>query len=204
MLDEAGFPDCKICVSNSLDEYLIRDMLLQGAPVDSFGVGERMITSSSNPVFGGVYKLAGVEDKNGNIIPKIKISENVAKITTPCFKEIWRLYDRDSGKAIADVITMHNEVIDDTQTYTIFDPEHIWKRKTVENFRAVRLREQLFRHGENVSVPRTLPQLQQYCKEQVATLWEEVTRFENPHHYYVDLSQNLWEVKNRLLQENTR
>ena len=204
MLDEAGFPDCKICASNSLDEYIIRDMLMQGAPVDSFGVGERLITSSSNPVFGGVYKLAGVEDKHGNIIPKIKISENVAKITTPCFKEIWRLYDRDTGKAIADVITMHNEVIDDTQPYTIFDPEHIWKRKTVENFRAVKLREQLFDHGKDVSTYRTVQELQQRCREQVATLWDEVTRFENPHHYYVDLSQNLWEVKNRLLQENAR
>ena len=150
------------------------------------------------------YKLAGVEDKHGNIIPKIKISENVAKITTPCFKEIWRLYDRDTGKAIADVITMHNEVIDDTQPYTIFDPEHIWKRKTVENFRAVKLREQLFDHGKDVSTYRTVQELQQRCREQVATLWDEVTRFENPHHYYVDLSQNLWEVKNRLLQENAR
>ena len=127
MLDEAG------CASNSLDEYIIRDMLMQGAKVDSFGVGERLITSGSEPVFGGVYKLAGVEDAKGNIIPKIKISENVAKITTPCFKGLWRLFDRDTGKAIADVITLHDEVIDDTQPYEIFDPEHIWKRKMVTN-----------------------------------------------------------------------
>ena len=139
MLDDAGFEDCPICASNSLDEYIIRDMLMQGAKVDSFGVGERLITSSSEPVFGGVYKLAAVEDKEGHITPKIKISENVAKITTPCFKKVWRLFDRETDKAIADVITLHDEVIDDEKPYTIFDPDHTWKRKTVENFTAVPL-----------------------------------------------------------------
>lgn len=203
MLDEAGFEDCKICASNSLDEYIIRDMLMQGAKVDSFGVGERLITSSSEPVFGGVYKLAAVEDENGKIIPKIKISENVAKITTPGFKEIWRLFDRETDKAIADVITLHGEIIDDEKPYTIFDPNHTWKRKTLENFRAVPLRNKIFEEGRCLYTPRALNAIRAYCAAQVDTLWEEVTRFENPHSYYVDLSKDLWEEKNRLLSENT-
>lgn len=201
MLDDAGFPDCQICASNSLDEYIIRDMLIQGARVDSFGVGERLITSSSTPVFGGVYKLCGVEDEKGNIIPKIKISENVTKITTPCFKDLWRLYDRDSGKAIADVMTVHGEIIDDTKPYEIFDPDFVWKRKTVTNFRAVELRVQLFRAGKCVVRQKSLAEIRDFCREQVDTLWEEVMRFENPHKYYVDLSQHLWDVKNRLISE---
>ena len=201
MLDEAGFPDCSIVASNSLDEYIIRDMLIQGAKVDSFGVGERLITSSSEPVFGGVYKLAAVEDKEGHITPKIKISENVAKITTPCFKKVWRLFDRETDKAIADVITLHDEVIDDEKPYTIFDPDHTWKRKTVENFTAVPLLQPIFQGGECVYTPRALKAIRAYCSAQVETLWEEVTRFENPHNYYVDLSQKLWDEKNRLLSE---
>lgn len=199
MLDDAGFEDCKICASNSLDEYIIRDMLMQGACVDSFGVGERLITSSSEPVFGGVYKLSGVEDKDGNITPKIKISENVAKITTPCFKKLWRLFDRESGKAIADVITLHDEVIDDAKPYEIFDPDHIWKRKTVTNFRAVELQQKIFENGRSITKPRDLKEIKAYCLQQVDTLWDEVTRFENPHQYYVDLSQKLWNEKNRLI-----
>ncbi|MBC8532412.1 nicotinate phosphoribosyltransferase [Yeguia hominis] len=202
MLDAAGYPDCKICASNSLDEYIIRDMLLQGAQVDSFGVGERLITSSSEPVFGGVYKLAAVQADDGTIVPKIKLSENVVKITTPGFKSVWRLYDRETGKAIADVITMHDEVIDDTKPYTIFDPEHIWKRKTVENFTARRLQEKIFEKGRYIGKDRTLQEIKAYCKEQVDTLWDEVTRFENPHVYYVDLSQKLWTEKNTLLSQN--
>lgn len=203
MLDDAGFEDCKICASNSLDEYIIRDMLMQGAQVDSFGVGERLITSSSEPVFGGVYKLSGVEDENGNITPKIKISENVAKITTPCFKNVWRLFDCESGKAIADVITMHDEVIDDTKPYTVFDSEHVWKRKTISNYRAVELREKLFENGRSLTTPRTLQEIKAYCMAQVDTLWDEVTRFENPHQYYVDLSQKLWDEKSRLISQHT-
>lgn len=201
MLDDAGFEDCQICASNSLDEYIIRDMLMQGAKVDSFGVGERLITSGSEPVFGGVYKLAATESADGSIQPKIKISENVAKITTPCFKAVWRLFDKETDKAIADVITMHDEVIDDEQPYTIFDPNHTWKRKTVENFRAVPLLTPIFQHGECVYTPRALKAIKAYCLAQVDTLWEEVTRFENPHTYYVDLSQKLWEEKSRMLSE---
>lgn len=201
MLDEAGFEDCKICASNSLDEYIIRDMLMQGAKVDSFGVGERLITSSSEPVFGGVYKLAAVENPDGTVTPKIKISENVAKITTPCFKNVWRLFDRETDKAIADVITLHDEIIDDENPYTIFDPNHTWKRKTVENFYAVSLPTQLFKNGECVYTRRALGAIKAYCMAQVDSLWEEVTRFENPHTYYVDLSQALWDQKNQMLSE---
>ena len=201
MLDDAGFPDCQIVASNSLDEYIIRDMLIQGAPIDSFGVGERLITASSAPVFGGVYKLAAVEDKDGNQIPKIKISENVAKITNPCFKNLWRLYDRETGKAVADVVTLFDEVIDDTKPYTIFDKEYTWKKKVVENFRAVPIREQIFKKGKDVSKKRSLKEIQRYCADQVETLWDEVKRFENPHGYYVDLSPALWDEKYRLLSE---
>ena len=201
MLDEAGWTECQISVSNSLDEYLIQDLLLQDAKIDLFGVGERMITAKSEPVFGGVYKLAAVEDPEGNINPKIKISENVSKITTPCFKSVWRLFDRETDKAIADVITLHDEVIDDEKPYTIFDPDHTWKRKTVENFTAVSLLQPIFKNGECVYTPRALKAIKAYCMAQVDNLWEEVTRFENPHTYYVDLSQKLWDEKNRLLSE---
>jgi len=201
MLDDAGFPDCKICASNSLDEYIIRDMLIQGAKVDSFGVGERMITSSSHPVFGGVYKLSAVETHDGTIIPKIKISENVTKITTPGFKRLWRLYDRTSGKALADVITLADEVIDDTRSYEIFDPNFVWKRKVLTNFRAEDIREQIFSKGRRLTKEKSLKELQDFCSQQVDTLWDEVKRFENPHRYYVDLSQKLWDVKNRLISQ---
>lgn len=198
MLDEAGFPDCKITASNSLDEYTIQDMIRQGACVDSFGVGERMITASSHPVFGGVYKLAAVE-KDGTIVPKIKVSENVAKITNPGFKKVWRLFDKENNKAIADVITLHNEVIDDTQPYEIFDQEHIWKRKIVTNFRAVPLMLPIFEKGQCVYESPSVEDIRTYCLEQMETIWDEVLRFENPHKYYVDLSQPLWDAKNLLL-----
>ncbi len=200
MLDEAGFPDCKITASNSLDEYIIRDMIQQGACVDSFGVGERLITAASDPVFGGVYKLAAVE-LDGKVIPRIKVSENVTKITNPCFKKLWRLYDRESGKAIADVMTLRDETIDDTKPYVLFDPEHIWKRKTVENFRAKELQVPLFLNGKKVYNSPDIEAIRAYCAEQIGTMWDEVLRFENPHRYYVDLSQPLWDEKQRLLCE---
>lgn len=199
MLDEAGFADCNIVASNALDEYIIRDMLIQGARVDSFGVGERMITSSSEPIFGGVYKLAAIE-KNGEIVPKIKISENVSKITTPCAKKLWRLFDMDSGKAIADVITLKDEVIDESKPYELFDPDHTWKRKTVTNFIARPLLRKLFENGECVYNCPPIDKVRDYCAEQVDTLWEEVTRFENPHGYYVDLSEKLWNEKQKLIR----
>ena len=201
MLDEAGFPDCAITASNSLDEYTIQDMIRQGACVDSFGVGERLITASSAPVFGGVYKLAAVE-KEGEIISRIKVSENVAKITNPGFKKLWRLFDRENNKAIADVITMHDEIIDDTQPYEIFDPQHTWKRKIVTNFRAVPLQIPIFKQGVCVYESPSVTEIRAYCKEQMDTMWDEVLRFENPHAYYVDLSQKLWDEKQRLLQQH--
>lgn len=201
MLDDAGYPDCSIVASNSLDEYIIRDMLLQGAKVDSFGVGERLITSSSSPVLGGVYKLCAVE-KNGEIIPKIKLSENVQKITTPGNKRVYRLYDRESGKAAADLITLASETVDDSRPYELFDPDFTWKRKTLTNYTARELLEPLFRKGECVYKERNIEEIKSYCREQIDTLWDEVTRFENPHNYYVDLSQQLWDVKHELLRKN--
>ena len=201
MLDEAGYPDCKIVASNSLDEYIIRDMLIQGAKIDMFGVGERLITASSEPVFGGVYKLAAVEDEDGNIIPKIKISENVAKITTPGFKQVYRLYSRETSQAMADIVTLHDEVIDDTEPYEMFDPEHIWKRKTVSDFYARPLLKRIFKKGELVYENPPLDVLREYCKMEIEGLWEEVKRFENPHAYYVDLSEKLWRMKNDMLSE---
>lgn len=197
-LDEAGFPDCLIVASNSLDEYIIRDMLNQGARVDVFGVGERLITSASSPVFGGVYKLSAVE-RDGVIEPKIKLSENVTKITTPCFKKVWRLFDRDSGKAIADLITLSDEQINENEPYELFDPDFTWKRKTVENFVARPLMKKLFDRGRLVYAKPPVEEIRAYCSQQVDTLWEEVLRFENPHHYYVDLSQKLWDEKKRLI-----
>ncbi|MBQ1948118.1 MAG: nicotinate phosphoribosyltransferase [Clostridia bacterium] len=202
MLDEAGFPDCKIVASNALDEYIIRDTLMQGACIDLFGVGERLITSKSEPVFGGVYKLCAVE-KDGEIIPKIKISENVLKITTPGFKSLWRLFSKTTGKAIADVITLHDEVIDDTKPYEIFDPEQTWKRKTVTDFVAKKIAVKIFENGKSVYTSPPLSEIRAYCLSQVDTLWDEVTRFENPHKYYVDLSQELWNMKQSMLKKHS-
>lgn len=199
-LDKEGFTDCGIVVSNSLDEYIISDTLAQGAKINSFGVGERLITAKSSPVFGGVYKLVGVEE-NGQIVPKIKISENPAKITIPDFKQIYRLFDNESGKAIADVMTLHFEEIDDSKPYEIFDPIHTWKRKKVENFTAKKLLVKLFENGECVAELPDIEKIRKFCKEQVDTIWDEVKRFENPHTYYVDLSPKLWEVRNSLLEK---
>lgn len=200
MLDDEGFPDVKIVASNSLDEYIIRDILMQGAKIDSFGVGERLITSKSEPVFGGVYKLAAIE-KDGEIIPKIKVSENVTKITNPDFKEVWRLFDTSTGKAIADVLTCRGEVIDDTRPYVIFDPEHTYKRKLLSNFSAVKLMERIFDGGKCVYASPSAEDIKAYCAAQLDTLWDELKRFEYPHKYYVDLSQKLWDKKNELLEK---
>lgn len=201
MLDEAGYEDCKICASNSIDEYIIRDMQFQGAKVDLYGVGERLITSSSSPVFGGVYKLVATE-QDGVMTPKIKISENVGKITTPCFKKLYRLFDRETGKSIADVITLFDETIDDSQPYEIFDPHNTWKRKTIENFIAVDIRKQYIKNGRLIEKLPDIEEIRNYCQQQYDTLWEEVTRFENPHNYYVDLSQKLWDIKHDLLNKS--
>ena len=200
MLDDAGLPQCKIVVSNSLDEYIIQDLLTQGAQIDSFGVGERLITSKSEPVFGGVYKLAAVESDDGTILPKIKVSENPSKITTPHFKSVYRLFERDSGKAIADLLTLHDETIDASQPLEIFDPNATWKRKTLTDFTARPLLEPIFRGGKLVYHMPTIEESRSYCAQQVDLLWDEVKRFENPHTYYVDLSQKLWDIKQELLR----
>ena len=204
MLDEAGWESCKISCSNALDEYLIQDLLNQGAQIDLFGVGERLITARSEPVFGCVYKLAAVEDEAGNIIPKIKVSENVGKITNPHFKKVYRFYGNDTGKAIADYICLHDEVVDDSQDLEIFDPQATWKRKNIYNFTATELLVPIFQNGELVYDMPSLPEIQKYCAEQVDTLWDEVQRFDNPHTYYVDLSQKLWDIKYALLKSNGR
>ena len=201
MLDEAGWESCKISASNSLDEYIIQDILRQGAKVDLFGVGERMITSKSDPVFGGVYKLAAIEKEDGTIVPKIKISENVGKITNPHFKKVYRIFDKATGKAEADYITVWDEVIEEGQPLELFDPDATWKRRTYTDYIIKPLQEKIFDHGELVYQQPTLSEIQKYCREQIDTLWDEVKRFENPHNYYVDLSQKLWDIKDRLLHE---
>ncbi len=200
MLDEAGFAHCKIIVSNSLDEKIIADILRQGACIDAFGVGERLITAKSHPVFGGVYKLAAVEDAEGNIIPKIKISENHEKITNPHFKKLYRFFRKSTGRAIADYITLHDETVDETEPLELFDPVYTWKRQTVSDFEAVELLKPIFLNGELVYDQPDLESVRDYCKNQVARLWDEVRRFENPHRYYVDLSQRLWDLKQELLK----
>ena len=202
MLDKAGWQSCTISASNALDENLITDLLLQGARIDCFGVGERLITARSEPVFGCVYKLAAVEDGDGTIRPKIKISENVAKITTPHFKKLYRFYGSDTGKAIADYMTVHDETVDDSRPLTIFDPDATWKKKEVYDFTARELQVPVFRKGELVYKLPSLPEIRAYCLKEVDTLWEEVKRFDNPHKYYVDLSQRLWDVKHGLLEQN--
>ena len=202
MLDDAGWTECRISASNSLDEYIIRDLLLQGAKVDLFGVGERMITASSQPVFGGVYKLVAVEDAEGRVCPKIKISENVDKITNPHYKRVYRIFDKATGKAEADYITVWDERVDEERSLELFDPRATWKRKTFTDFKVRELQTPVFRNGELVYQQPDLKEIQAYCLEQVDTLWDEVKRFENPHTYYVDLSQKLWDIKQTLLRES--
>ena len=204
MLDEAGWTECAISVSNSLDEYIIRDILRQGAKIDLFGVGERLITARSEPVFGGVYKLAAVEEPDGTIVPKIKISENVVKITNPHYKKLYRFYAKDTGKAIADYLTVYDETVDDSKDMEIFDPEATWKTKQVYNFTAKELQVPIFKGGELVYKLPTLEEIRTYCAQQVDTLWDEIKRFDNPQTYYVDLSQKLWDVKYGLLKHNGR
>lgn len=200
MLDDAGLTQCKIVASNALDEHLIRDLMMQGAQVDLFGVGERLVTSKSTPVFGGVYKLAAIEDEQGNIIPKIKVSENTSKITNPHVKKVLRFFDNESGKALADELCLWNETVDPSQPHTIFHEHATWKTKTLTNFTVKELLVPVFVDGQCVYEQPSLPQIQAYCQEQVETLWDEIKRFENPHTYYVDLSKALWTEKKRLLE----
>lgn len=200
ILDKEGLWDCKIVASNSLDEFIIKDLISQGAYIDTFGVGERLITSKSEPVFGGVYKLVAVKDGE-EIIPRIKLSENVEKVTNPHYKGLWRLYEKESGKAIADILTIHHEVIDETKPYVLFDPIFTWKKKIVENFKARRLQVKIFEKGELVYNLPKIEEIKDYCREEVNSLWDELKRFEYPHKYYVDLSEELWNVKNSLIEE---
>ncbi|MBE6569366.1 MAG: nicotinate phosphoribosyltransferase [Ruminococcaceae bacterium] len=199
ILDEAGLTDCKIVVSNALDEYLIAELLSQGACIDAFGVGERLITAKSDAVFGCVYKLAAKEDRDGNITPKIKVSENAAKITNPHFKKLYRLYSAETGKAKADYLCIHDETVDVTKPLEIFDPEHTWKRLTMENFTARELLIPIFKNGELVYDVPPLSVVRNYCQTEIDSMWDEVLRFENPHTYYVDLSQKLWDLKYSLI-----
>lgn len=201
MLDEAGWPGCTITVSNSLDERLITELLHQGAKIDAFGVGERLITAKSSPVFGGVYKLCAVENAQGELIPKIKVSENVGKITNPGFKKVYRFFNRDTGMAEADYICLRHETVDDAQPLEICDPQARWKRKLMENFRAVELQVPVFEKGKLVYELPTLEQIKRNCAYQVSTLWPEVKRFDYPHQYYVDLSEELMELKDRMLAD---
>lgn len=200
MLDAAGYEDVGIVVSNSLDEHIIRDLLVQGARVDSFGVGEKMITSMSEPVFGGVYKLVAIQE--GDIYrPKIKISETVEKITTPDFKQVYRIFAKDSGKAVADYVTCFGEEIDPDAPLVLFDPNAIWKKRTVQEFEAVQMLQPIFVGGKCVYTPPALTDVRAYCAEQVDRLWDEVKRFEHPHRYYVDLSKKLWDIKQSMLMQ---
>lgn len=200
MLDDSGLDYIKIVASNSLDEYLIRDLILQGAEIDSFGVGERLVTSKSEPVFGGVYKLVAVEE-NGKVIPKIKISENIIKITNPAHKELWRLFDNVTGKAVADVITLAGEEINSSEPYTIFDPEQTYKRIKLTDFTAKKLQVKIFDKGTCIYDSPSIEEIKEYCKSQLELIWDEVKRFENPHEYYVDLSQPLWDLKHGMLSD---
>ena len=197
-LDEAGLPDCKIVISNSLDEYIIRDILQQGAEIDAFGVGERLVTSESDPVFGGVYKLVAVEDENGVITPKIKVSENAGKITVPGFKKLYRIYE--DGKAIADLLCTHDEIIDPSKPLTIFDPEYTWKEKTLTDYTVEELQKPIFSGGELVYDLPSTDEIRDYCMKQIDLQWDEVKRFEYPHNYYVDLSRKLWDMRHELLR----
>ena len=204
MLDDAGLNECKIVISNSLDEYIIRELIRQGAEVDAFGVGERLITAKSDPVFGGVYKLAAIENEKGEILPKIKISENVGKITTPHFKKIYRLRDKETGKAEADLLCIYDETVDDTNPIELFDPQHTWKRKTLTNYTATELLVRVYESGKLVYSLPSIQDIKKHCEEEIEGMWDEVRRFTNPHNYYVDLSQKLWDVKHDLLAEHRK
>ena len=199
MLDDAGLEDCTIVVSNSLDEYIIRDVIMEGACIDSFGVGERLITAGSEPVFGGVYKLSALE-KNGEMIPKIKISENVGKITNPGFKTVYRLFDKYTNRALADVIVLDGETIPEDDEYEIFDPNAVWKRKKISNFYVKNLREQIFKGGKLIYESPSIDEIRDYCKDQLDAMWDEMKRFENPQTYYVDLSYDLWKLKHDMIE----
>lgn len=202
ILDNAGYKDCKICGTNSLDEYVITSILDEGAQIDLFGVGENLITSKSHPVFGGVYKLVALE-KNGKMIPKIKISNNTIKITNPGFKKVYRFYDKTTNMALADLITLYDEIIPEDE-YIIFDPSAPWKTKKLNNYYVKPLQELIFDKGSLVYNSPTLNEIAEKAKNELKTLWNEIKRIKNPHKYYVDLSQKLWDLKNQLLENSPK
>ena len=203
MLDAAGFKDAGICASNDLDEYLLHDLKMQGAAIDSWGVGTNLITSKDCPSFGGVYKLAAIEDEEGQLVPKIKISENSEKITNPGNKTIYRIYEKDSGKIKADLICFFDEVIDEGKDLLLFDPQDTWKKTKLAggSYTVKEILVPIFRNGECIYQSPSVKEIAAYCKEEKDTLWEETLRLFYPHQVYVDLSQKLYDEKQRLLGE---
>ena len=201
MMDDAGFPEAKICVSGDLEERSINSLLQQGAKIDSWGVGTKLITSEDLPALGGVYKLSAVFEKDGTLTPKIKLSDNTAKITNPAFKNLYRLYDRESGMAIADLITLRDEKVDDTKPLTIFHPVETWKRHEVENFRAEPLLHTIVEKGKLVYKFPTLQETQAFSKKELACFWEEYLRLDMPQVYKVDLSDKLHTLKIKMIDD---
>ena len=199
LLDQAGCQDVEILVSNSLDERMIADLLRQGAKIDGFGIGERLITAKSDPVFGGVYKLVATIEDN-QVIPKIKISENPDKIPTPSKKRFLRIYEKESKKAIADYLVNHDEIIDSNQPLVLFDPIHTWKEKTVHQYFIKDLRQTIFDSGKLVYQIPSLEAIRKHRQTELDSMWNEVLRIENPHRYYVDLSKKLWNLKDQMIQ----
>ena len=202
MLDDAGFPNAKICASSDLDENVIRDLKAQGCRIDTWGVGTRLITSEDNPALGGVYKMSA-EVVKGQLVPKIKLSDNPAKVTNPGYKKVFRLYDRKDGMAIADLIALDEETIDTSKPLRIFDPEHTYKSMLLENFEARELLVPVFVGGRQVYQSPTVMEIQAYAKADMATMWDEYRRLMQPHIYKVDLSDKLYDLKKRLIREHT-
>ncbi|MCR5468767.1 MAG: nicotinate phosphoribosyltransferase [Lachnospiraceae bacterium] len=203
MLDDAGLKDCKVIVSNSLDEYTITSILNQGGKIDSFGVGERLITAKSDPVFGAVYKMAAVEEE-GKFLPRIKISENVEKITNPGLKKVYRIYDEE-GKSVADLLARAEDEVDLSKPYRFVEPERPWKNRFFENFTAKELQVPIFKDGKLVYELPTLQEIRNYVADQLENeVWEEEQRFENPHTHYMDMSPELYEDKMNLLHQTRK
>lgn len=201
MLDKAGLEDCKIIISNSLDEFTITSILNQGGCVDSFGVGERLITAKSEPVFGAVYKIAAVEEEPGKFVPRIKISENVEKITNPGLKKVYRIIDEE-GRAIADMIAKSDEVVDMSQPFRYVDPTKPWKNRYFNNCKAIELQKPIIKNGELVYDLPALDEIAAYVKRQLSEeIWEEEQRFEYPHMHYLDMTPDYYEMKMQLLND---
>ena len=206
MLDDAGFEDAVIAASNDLDEFLIHDLKVQGAKITSWGVGTHLITSKDCPSFGGVYKLAAIQNKNGEFIPKIKLSENTEKITNPGNKTIYRVYDKETGKLRADLICFADETFDESDDLMLFDPEATWKKTHLSggSYRMKELLKPIFIHGECVYTSPSVREIAAFCKSEKETLWDETMRLFNPHNIYVDLSQKLYDTKEALLNEMSK